>query len=127
MLERAAAVVDSGRVAILDATHSSRALRDPVRRWAAERGTRAFLVEVTCSAPVTLARLAARAKAGRDPSDAGPELHAQSAASFQPPAEWPAGARAKLATDAEDWRKEIPALARGLHLRGSRVLRGESP
>lgn len=124
MLERAADVTDSGRIAILDATHASRALREPVRRWAAERGVRALLVEVTCSAPVTLSRLAARAKAGRDPSDAGPELHARSAAGFEPPAEWPADARARLATDAEDWPKEIAALVRALRPRGA--TRGES-
>jgi aminoglycoside phosphotransferase family enzyme/predicted kinase len=120
MLERAAPVVDSGRVAILDATHARRALRDPVRRWAAERGVRAWLVEVTCAAPVTLARLAARRDAGADPSDAGPELHAQSVSTFEPPDEWPAEARTAFATDSESWPQRVAALARGLRLRGSR-------
>jgi hypothetical protein len=117
MLERALPVVSSGRIAILDATYARAALRAELLRWAGEHGLRAVLVETVCAAEVALARLAARARRGSDPSDAGPELHAASAAGFEPPSEWPASARAVIATDAEGWRETVAALARRLRLR----------
>ena len=116
MLERALPVVLSGRTAVLDATYARAALRGELLRWAGERGLRAFLVETVCAPEVALARLAARARRGSDPSDAGPELYAASAAGFEPPSEWPAGARAVIATDAEGWRDGVAALARRLGL-----------
>ena len=79
MLERAAPVVESGRVAILDATHSE----------TARRGISVILVETRCPRDETLARLALRQAAGRDPSDAGPAVYALSVARFEPPDEWP--------------------------------------
>lgn len=118
MLERAVPVVHSGRVAILDATYARAALRNELRRFAAKHELRVFLVETVCPAPVTLARLTARARQGRDPSDAGPDLHAQSEAGFEPPLEWPAAARARIATDAATWPSEVAALARRFGLRG---------
>jgi len=117
MLERAEPVVRSGRIAILDATYARAALRRELLRWAAERGLRAFLVESVCAAPVARARLAARAREGRDPSDAGPELYAQSAAGFEPPLEWPAAARAEIATDSAAWAGEVTALRERFGLR----------
>jgi hypothetical protein len=118
MLERAEPVVRSGRVAILDATYARAELRGELLRWAAAHGLRAFLVETVCAPPVALARLAARARAGRDPSDAGPELYAQSAARFEPPLEWPTAARARIATDSETWGGEVTALRARFGLRG---------
>ena len=110
MLARAEPVVCSGRLAILDATYARAALRAELRRWAAERGLRAFLVETVCAPSVALARLAARAREGRDPSDAGPELYAQSEARFEPPLEWPAAARARITTDSPTWSADATQL-----------------
>jgi uncharacterized protein len=111
LLERAQPVVRSGRTAILDATYARAALRAHLVSWAAKEGVRAFLVESTCAAPVALARLEARARAGVDPSDAGPELYESSARGFESPTEWPSDARAQVATDAPAWRAEVTALA----------------
>jgi aminoglycoside phosphotransferase family enzyme/predicted kinase len=117
MLERAEPVVCSGRIAILDATYARAALRDELSRWAAARDLRALLVETICAPSVARARLAARTREGRDPSDAGPERYAQSEAGFEPPLEWPAAARARIATDSPTWAGEVTALPRRLGVR----------
>jgi aminoglycoside phosphotransferase family enzyme/predicted kinase len=89
MLERAGPVVEGGRAAILDAGYGTRARRDRARAWAEARKVPIRLVEVRCSPETARARLEARARAGRDPSDAGPELLATSLERFEPPDEWP--------------------------------------
>ena len=120
LLERAAPVVLSGRPAILDATYSRVPFRRELRAWGAAHGVRTLLVETTCGREEALARLAARARAGADPSDAGPELLAASLAGFEPPAEWPAGERASVATDRRDWREALERAAAGLGLERAR-------
>lgn len=126
LLERAAPVVLSGRVAILDATYGRQRFRRELCAWAAERKIDACLVESICAEPVALARLEARARAGDDPSDAGPEFHARSAAEYEPPDEFPAERRACVRTDAADWRASIAALARRFAL-GAPEPRGARP
>jgi len=123
LLERAGPVVLSGRVAILDATFARASFRDALRAWAADHALRAFLIESTCSEAIARARLEARARAGQDPSDAGPELYASSAAGWEPPAEWPAESRAVVRTDAEGWRDSLADAARRFALgeRESRI------
>lgn len=111
LLERAAPVVLSGRVAILDATFARAGLRDALRAWAADHALRAFLIESKCPEAVARARLEARARAGRDPSDAGPELYASSAAGWEPPDEWPAESRAVVRTDAPRWGEGVTETA----------------
>lgn len=114
LLERAAPVVASGRIAILDATYALERHRAAAFAWAAARGARAALVEVRCARPTALARLARRAAAGRDPSDAGPELLAWSEAHYEPP-QPPAGAPALVVeTDVPGWRASARALVRAL-------------
>jgi predicted kinase len=112
LLERAGPVVLSGRVAILDATFARASFRDALRAWAADHALRAFLIEATCEESIARARLESRAREGRDPSDAGPELYASSAAGFEPPVEWPAEARAVVRTDTERWREAVADVAR---------------
>lgn len=99
LLERAVPVVDSGRTAILDAGFATRAHRDTARVWADQRGVPARLVEVRCSADTARARLEVRARAGADPSDAGPEFLPVSLARFEPPDEWPSADREVVETD----------------------------
>jgi hypothetical protein len=114
LLERAAPVVDSGRVAVLDAAFPQAARRGAALAWAGARGIPALLVEVACGREVALERLARREAEGRDPSDAGPALHAWSVRSFEPVDDWPADRRARFSTDDAAWRARIPALVERL-------------
>jgi aminoglycoside phosphotransferase family enzyme/predicted kinase/CBS domain-containing protein len=107
MLERAAPVVASGRLAVLDASFDTADQRDRARRWASERGAPVLLIEVECDEGTTLDRLTKRQAAGGSASDAGPEFYATSAARFEPPDEWPRGTRVQLRTDAPSWRVDL--------------------
>jgi CheY-like chemotaxis protein len=58
------------------------------------------------------ARIARRAQAGTDPSDAGPDAYAPSARAFEPLHEWPEGRSAKVYTDRGDpWQRDLADLA----------------
>ena len=107
LLERAQAIVTSGRVAVLDATFARRAHRDATRDFARVRGLPFLLVETRCPKDVALRRLAERERAGRDPSDAGPALHAADAARFDPITG--PGQRGHLVvdTDLPSWRLDL--------------------
>ena len=107
LFERAAALVDGGRVALLDATFSRADERKHALAFAAECGVPALLVETRCADAVARRRLERRTRAGDDASDAGPDLVAQSAAWFEPVLEWPADARLTLATDTPGWRTRL--------------------
>jgi predicted kinase len=111
LLERAAPVVASGRVAILDATWARATQREDAQRWAEAQGTTLTVLEARCGKDETLARLTRRAREGTDPSDAGPELYAQSAASFEPVHQT---RHAAIQTDAADWRSSAPQRIREL-------------
>lgn len=111
LLERAAPVVASGRVAVLDATFARAEQRNLARRFAASAGARALLVEVQCAEEIARERVARRAARGADPSDAGPELVGVSRADFEPPEEWPSEDRAQIHTD-HDWAESVFAVAR---------------
>jgi aminoglycoside phosphotransferase family enzyme/predicted kinase len=115
LLTRARPVLESGRVAIVDATWSRRAHREAALRLGEELGVAAAFVEVRCAADVARERLARRAAAGTDASDAGPEHHAESARAFETAAEWPAHRCTRLETDREDWRSALPSLAAWVH------------
>jgi hypothetical protein len=107
LLERAAPVVDSGRVAVLDATFSRARHRQHTQRWAEERGVAATLFEARCEESVALARLARREAEERDPSDAGPDFYPISVRNFEAPDEWPAHAHHEVQTDSPVWRKRL--------------------
>jgi aminoglycoside phosphotransferase family enzyme/predicted kinase len=83
LLERARPVVASGRTAILDGTFGTRAHRRHARAAADALNVGVRFVETRCPPALARERLARRAAAGADPSDAGPELHAQSLAGFE--------------------------------------------
>lgn len=123
LLERATPVLESGRVAVLDATFATKDLRAPVIRWARERGVSAFLLETRCGASAVLERLARRQARGRDPSEAGPAEYARSLEGFEPPDEWPEPDRAVVNTDAPGWKGEARARLRRLRER-LRAIRG---
>jgi aminoglycoside phosphotransferase family enzyme/predicted kinase len=111
LLEQARPVCASGRVAILDATWSSRAERHRAIALAAELGARPLFVEARCDAQIALERLRRRAQAGADPSDAGPERHAASVARFEPLEGDELVHRRVIPTDAPDWRDRLQAIA----------------
>jgi hypothetical protein len=114
LLERAGPILESGRAAILDATYARATQRAEALALARARGVPALLVEAQCATELARERLARRQREGRDPSDAGPELLARSAAAFEAPEEWPAARRCALRTDTGDWMPEAARRIRTL-------------
>ncbi len=84
MLDRACPILESGRVAILDATFGLRRHRSLAVDLAHKAGATVYLLEARCPAEVALDRLARRQATGSDPSDAGPDFYATSVARFEP-------------------------------------------
>jgi len=114
MLERARAVLDSGRAAVLDATYSRASDREAAFSFAEELGTPLVLIEVLCDEGAVLERLEARVRSGRGPSDAGPEMHRPSVESFEAIAsgrsarsERDTGGHLTVRTDTADWRPKL--------------------
>ena len=70
---RAATALSAGRPVVLDATFGARDERASAAQLAREQGVPFYLVEVRCDLEVARARLAQRAREGRDLSEAGPE------------------------------------------------------
>jgi hypothetical protein len=118
LLERAEAVVASGRVAILDATFGSRIEREVVRKRASVWRIPVWFVEARCAPEVARERLVRRRQAGGDPSDAGPELEAASRAGFEPLDEWPEALRAGLRTDDPEWPRALEDVVRRIRATG---------
>jgi aminoglycoside phosphotransferase family enzyme/predicted kinase len=110
LLERARPIVESGRVAILDATHSRRHQREVAMRWANERGLGAFLLEARCDAAETRRRLLGREQDSERISDAGVDFHAESVRRFESTDEWPSDRRAVIHTDLPNWRATLADL-----------------
>jgi len=102
--------VESGRVAVLDATYGRERHRRAVLAWAGERRIPAWLVHVHCTPQVALSRLRRRAARDRDPADARPELLDVSRAAFEAPVEWPGARVLPVATDDPDWRVRLARL-----------------
>jgi predicted kinase len=109
LLERAEPVLGSGRTAILDATFPRAEFRARAVAWARARGAACWIVETRCPPPLARARLAQREREGRDPSDAGPALHASSEAGFEPVAAGEADRHLVIATDRDTWRSDLRA------------------
>lgn len=118
LLAHAEPALRSGRTVVLDATWAERSRRRAARELAARLGAPAWLVRVDCREATVRERVRARAAHGRDPSDAGPELVAQSRARFEPLDDWPEAARLALATDAPAWREALPSLLARMRLGG---------
>lgn len=114
VLERAAPVLASGRPALLDASFARAAQRAAALAFARALGVPAWLVRVRCDEATARARLARRAEAGGDPSDAGPGFLSTSLAAFEPPDEWPVARRLEIATDGEGWRDALAPLVRAI-------------
>jgi aminoglycoside phosphotransferase family enzyme/predicted kinase len=97
----AAAIVDAGFAAIVDATFQRRAERRALRQRAQSLGARFALI--VCSAPpaVLRARVAARLARGADASDATLEVLAAQLAAFEPVADDEADVVFRLDTDVD--------------------------
>jgi hypothetical protein len=112
ILMRAAAVVDSGRVAVLDATYARQQQRAAALRFAKQRGVPLWIVETRARRATTLARLSRREARGDSASDAGPARHAASVVEFEPLL-LPRGVRRHIArTDVAGWRVALRRAAR---------------
>ena len=118
LLERARPVLASGRIAILDATWSRRDARERARAVAVAAGARCVVVEARCASEVVLERLARRAAAASDPSDAGPDFYETSRARYEALADDESGEMHHVATDRPDWPDVVRRIAAGLVLRG---------
>ena len=99
--------MQSGRVAVLDATFSREEWRQAARHWADVRGVPVLLLEVRCDEAQVLSRLAQRELSARHVSDAGPDFHRHSVRSFEPPVGWPDTQRRVVRTDRDDWSAEL--------------------
>ncbi len=113
LAERARSVAGSGRVAILDASYARRSQRDRLREALGSLVPHPILLEVVCTPALAQRRLEARSRAGGDPSDAGPELQASFARSYQPPAEWPPSERLRISTE-DAWHERLRSIARSI-------------
>jgi aminoglycoside phosphotransferase family enzyme/predicted kinase len=122
LLDRAAAVLDGGRVAILDATYASRAHRDAVVAFARSRGLGVTILEAVCDAATARARLARRAVRGSDASDAGPDRYERSVAEFDPIATEDGVSVHRIGTHESRWRRQVVAVAREI-VRGRKASR----
>jgi aminoglycoside phosphotransferase family enzyme/predicted kinase len=112
ILERAAAVVDAGRIAVLDATYARTQQRDAVLRFAAQRGVPVWIVETRARRATALARRALRQSRGDSASDAGPARYAASVAEFEA-FRLPRGVRRQIVrTDAAGWKLALRRAAR---------------
>ena len=84
LLERAEAVIASGRWAILDATYAQRQHRLSARSWAEKRGVPFGILYCTAPLSVLETRLSQRVAAGKDVSDADIEIMRRQRAVFEP-------------------------------------------
>lgn len=109
LLQRAKAVLDAGRTAILDARYALRSQRDALREWAENEGVDVVLVEAVCAPETVRQRLERRAASPCEPSDAGPQLLGVADADHQAPDEWPEALRHRVDTGDPDWRTRLRA------------------
>lgn len=114
LLERAAPVLDGGRVAILDATFSRATHRGAARRFAHERGLPLRIFETRCPPAFLRERLERRKRVGADPSDAGPELLQTSLARWEPIAASSPEEHQVVDTHEPDWRRRLADAAQAL-------------
>jgi predicted kinase len=112
LLERAAPVLEGGRVAILDATYARARQRGAALAWARTHGVSTWIVETICSPETARARLARRAARDRDASDAGPERYPGSVAEFEALSPSEGAAIRTIATDHPRWRRRLGEIGR---------------
>ncbi|MFQ5427237.1 MAG: AAA family ATPase, partial [Gaiellales bacterium] len=89
LLSEARELLRAGRTVVVDATFSSADRRRPFARLAGELGLPLVLVEATAPEQVVRARLAERAAAGGDASDADLSVYLRLRESFEAPRELP--------------------------------------
>ena len=107
VLERATAIVASGRVAVLDATFSRGAQRAAAEDFARARDVPFLVLETRCSRGVVQERLAERERVGGDPSDAGPDFYDESVARFAAVESPERGSHIVIETDSPEWRRTL--------------------
>jgi aminoglycoside phosphotransferase family enzyme/predicted kinase len=108
----AAAVVRAGLPALVDATFLRRQQRQLFRTLADALGVPFFIVDLRAGEATLRARVAARAEAGGDPSDAGAAVLARQLAQREPLGEDEAAVALALDTEAELNEEALRALCR---------------
>ena len=118
LAELAHAVLAAGYPLIVDAAFLKRAQRERFAALARDTGAR-FLIAACSAAPATLrARVAARARAGQDASDAGLAVLEHQFSTVEPPAPDEAEHTLSIAAEQGFAAPEAAALAQRLGLRG---------
>jgi len=112
LFARARSILDSGRVAILDATFCRRRHRAMAAALAAELGVGQRMIEVRCAPEIARERLARREAEGATASDAGPAFYERSVARFEPVDE--SEHSEVLRTDVAGWRDTLRGMTRDL-------------
>jgi aminoglycoside phosphotransferase family enzyme/predicted kinase len=112
--ERARPIVNSGRVAILDATFSRRRHRAMAAELAADLGVAQRMIEVRCAPEIARERLARREAQGSSASDAGPAFYERSVARFEPVDD--SERSYVLCTDGVGWRSALEGLIHELQI-----------
>ncbi|MFG0328466.1 MAG: AAA family ATPase [Phycisphaerales bacterium] len=92
-------IANDGRIAILDATHSSRDERGRARDLARSLGVEVILIEATAEESSIRDRLDARRSQRDEPSDADWTVYEQARERFEPTDEWEPESRLIIRTD----------------------------
>ena len=99
LMQRAESLVRQGRSVVCDGTFSKAAGRDTLRNIARRHGASFHFFECAVPRAVALRRLAKRAAAKRDISEARPEHYARLRAGFEPVRGWPARDWTRISDD----------------------------
>ena len=100
-------MLDSGLVAVLDATYSEAAERSRARAFAQRKNIPALLLEIRCAERTVFDRLVERERAGHSVSDAGPGMMETSTARFEAPREWTPSEKLIVRTDDSAWQERL--------------------
>ena len=119
LLDRAESVIDSGRVAVLDATFSSPDQRERAAAFAAEHRVPFLIIETRCQEACVLQRLEEREQQALDPSDAAPGYYRESVSRFVPVRGQEQGAHIVVATDAPSWPRNLRQQVQSWHSRSA--------
>jgi aminoglycoside phosphotransferase family enzyme/predicted kinase len=124
--DRAVRRAHEGHWSVLDATFGDRSERDEFEEAAAEAGADVLWVHCHCPEEVALERLAQRASAGTDPSEADASVRGRLAARYEPPDELAPERLLDLCTVSSPEELESRARAWIFRARPVEVLRGSA-
>ena len=118
LLDRAEAVIGSGRVAVLDATFSSPNRRAGAAGFARAHGVPFLMIETRCGETRVRHRLEDRERRGVDTSDAGPAFYAASVSRYVP-VRVHEGKHLVVDTDVPSWQFDLEKQVQAWHRRST--------